>query len=134
MTKILAESLREFKDINTPTKEDLNESAKQLLAKFLNDPDSEKGGLRFKKAFQEQAKKLSKIHLDVNALIDSMDVETKKRIAQQAIDKIKANPSQDRPQLPVVKTKEGVLKIKKDAEVTGSGLAGRSGIHGGTKN
>ena len=132
MTKILAESLPDFREVNKPVKK-LNEGAKQLLSKFINAPEDPKAKARFKKAFAVQTKKLAKLGLDVGALIDTFELNQMKELATEALEKIKANPGQDRPQLPVVKTKKGILALKTGEGISGSGLSGRGGIHGGTK-
>lgn len=124
----MSESLEEFRN-----SQDLNEglfgsSSKSELLAFLKNP--EKNIKNFKLAFKDQIKRFP----GLSEAIDALDIESKKNLAKKGIDFIKANPSQDNLKLPIFK-KGGQLVIDtegKHGNITGSGVSGRQGIHGGT--
>jgi len=127
---IVFETLEDFRynKLNEEV-EMLNEGVKRDLLLFLKNP--EKNDKKFKHAFANQLKRWS----ELSGLIDELDVETKKKIAQKGVEFIKANPSKDLIQLPLFRTPEGQVRIDingEHGEMSGSGLGGRKGIHGGS--
>jgi len=81
--KLVAESLQEWEKISSS--EELNESSKGALQKFLKAP--EKYPKTFLNAF---AKQISKKGGDkLKAALDKLSIESKKKIAQEALSKLK---------------------------------------------
>lgn len=130
MTKILAESLYEFKKIHGSqniNEEQLNESSKGKLLKFLKNP--EKYEEKFKAAFAKQVDRFGDV---LAKAVDALDSDTKIKFAKEGIAFAKANPGLDMLQLPITKNEAGELIIKTDGAISGKGLGGRKGLHGGS--
>jgi len=138
MTKILAESLQEYREQNTVNEEaaaPLNEglTTKMALQRFLKNP--KKFPNTFKNVFKNQMSKWK----DLAELIDAMEVADKIKWAEKGVKFIEENPSQDTLQLPLVhaaKTGTGKIGIvdldSEQATFRSKGLGKREGIHGGT--
>ncbi len=135
MTKILAESLQEWRDTNKVNEEVLNEAfnTKAALVKFLKNPA--KYPKTFKSIFKNQMAKFR----DLETLIDALSDEDKKLWAEKGLAFIKANPSKDVLQFPLVHpAKSGTGKIaivdvnSDNASFASKSKGARGGIHGGS--
>ena len=138
MTKILAESLQEYREQNTVNEEaaaPLNEglTTKMALQRFLKNP--KKFPNTFKNVFKNQMSKWK----DLAELIDAMEVADKIKWAEKGVKFIEENPSQDTLQLPLVhaaKTGTGKIGIvdvdNEDVDFSGKTIGKREGVHGGT--
>jgi len=119
MTKILAESLYEFREINKPV-EELNEAMPKFTTKgwvelFLKDPNNAKAAGRFKKAFEWQLKKLPALE----AQMDLLTPEQRLKFSKEALAALKADPG-GQIKLPWQKTANGLV-IQFDKPVTAGG-------------
>ena len=130
MTKILAESLEEFRSNRD---EELNEaiaiSAKDFLKLFLKAPEHRKASDRFKAAFKWQLEKIPSLEAE----IDALSTEAKVKLAQSGLAWLKEHPSVDNLTIPYEKDVNNALVLKLDEPVRGgASTSSRGGVHGGT--
>jgi len=122
--QLVAESFEEYVSPKLNEEVDpINEGLQGSIKKFLKDP--KKYEEKFPLFFKAQLKKFPSAVEPVKAL----SLEEKVALMKKALEHLKAKPGMDRLHLPLVKTSDGKIKVKVEGNITGSGLAGKSGIH-----
>ncbi len=102
--KLVAESFQEWEDTNT-LNEELNESAKGMLQKFIENPDNKK---LFIGAFARQVNKVK----NLKQTLEKYSTKSQLILAKQALEALK-EPNKEYPW----------IKIK-DGKITGAGALG----------
>jgi hypothetical protein len=137
MTKLLPESLYEFRQAQTNAKlqeEELNEkvnilgSPKVHLQNYIQNKEKGKEGANeyFLKAFAKQIKRFGD---SLKKSMSELDDDTKLAIANKGIEYIQKNPGKDIIQLPVKKSEAGaIVDLAKLGEFTGRGVSNKNSV------
>ena len=122
--QLVAESFEEYVSPKLNEEADpINEGLQGSIKKFLKDP--KKYEEKFPLFFKAQLKKFPSAVDSVKEL----SLEEKVALMKKSLEHLKAKPGLDRLQLPLVKTKDGKIKVKLEGDITGSGVAAKTGIH-----
>lgn len=126
--QLVAESFEEY--TNPSLNEEaspLNEGLQGAVKKFLKNP--QKLEAKFPLFFKAQIKRFGE---PAKEAIEALSLEEKVALMKKSLEHLKAKPGMDKLQLPLVKTKDGKIKVKVEGDISGAGTASKSGIHKGT--